>query len=79
MCVTFNKRWKSSNDMLKKVKITITDHDRVVMIPMEYDTESDSLSFNEIQIDPIPEKEENISKDIVMNLAYAIIAMLQNK
>ena len=60
-----------------KIKITINSEDRVVVIPMQYDSEKDELNFAEIQIEPIPSKDENISKDIVMILTQHILSSLQ--
>ena len=65
--------------VMKKVKITINSDDRVVVIPMEYDTTSDSLNFSEIQIEPIPSDSEDVSKDVVMQLTMLIMSILQNK
>jgi len=61
-----------------KVSITINSENRIVVIPMEYFSEEDTLGFGEIQVEPTPNKDEDISKDIVMNLTYAIITMLEN-
>lgn len=60
-----------------KIKITINSEDRVVVIPMQYDSEKDELNFAEIQIEPIPNKDEDISKDIVMILTQHILSSLQ--
>lgn len=61
-----------------KVKITINSEDRIIMIPMEYDTEKDTLEFNDIQIEPMPEQNENISNDVVFNMAQLILSTLKS-
>ena len=48
------------------------------MIPMEYDTEKDTLEFNDIQIEPMPEQNENISNDVVFNMAQLILSTLKS-
>ena len=60
-----------------EVKITINSEERIVVIPMQYDKDNDSLGLGEVQIEPMPDKDEDISKDIVMNLTYAIISALK--
>ena len=59
------------------VKITINSEERIIMIPMTYDKESDTLSMEEVQIEPTPKDKEDLSKDVVVNLAHAIIGMLR--
>lgn len=60
-----------------KVQITINSENRIVVIPMEYDNKLDSLNLGEVQIEPIPDKNEDVSKDVVMNLAYTILSTLK--
>lgn len=64
---------------MKKIKITISNEDRVIIIPMTFDKESDSLEINEIQIEPVPEKDEDISGDIIFNLAQTILSIFNNQ
>ena len=64
---------------MEKIKITISNGDRVIIIPMTFDKESDSLEINEIQIEPVPEKDEDISGDIIFNLAQAILSIFNNQ
>lgn len=64
---------------MKKIKITISNEDRVIVIPMTFDKESDSLEINEIQIEPVPEKDEDISGDIIFNLAQTILSIFNNQ
>lgn len=61
-----------------KVKVTINSEDRIIMIPMEYNTEKDTLEFNDIQIEPMPEQNEDISNDIVFNMAHLILSTLKS-
>ena len=63
---------------MKSIKITINSEDRVVIIPLTYDETTDSAELNEIQIEPIPEEKEDISKDIVMMLSQMILNVLKN-
>lgn len=63
---------------MKNVKITINSEDRIVVIPITYDESTDSGELNEIQIEPVPDKNEVISNDIVLNIANAIISLLKN-
>lgn len=60
------------------IKITINSEERSVVIPLIYEKSTDSLNINEIQIDPIPNKDEDISKDIVLNLTQLIISVFNN-
>jgi chemotaxis signal transduction protein len=59
------------------VKITISSENRIVMIPMNYDETNDVLSFDETQIEPIPEKDEDVSKDLVIQLTTIILSTLR--
>ena len=58
---------------MKKVKITINSDDRIIMIPMEYDSEKDSITIDQLQIEPLPDKNEDISKDIVFSITQMIM------
>lgn len=59
------------------VKITINSEDRIVLIPMDYDKESDVLNIGELQIEPLPDNKDDINKDIVLMLAGSILSMLK--
>ena len=59
-----------------QVKISISSEDRIVLIPREY--KNDELSINELQIEPYPNKDDDISKDVVMYLTKAIMEMFKN-
>ena len=61
---------------MEKVKIIISGQSRAFIIPMEYDSEQDILDIKEFQVDPIPEENENLTKDIVINLAEFIVNCL---
>ena len=50
---------------------------RIVMIPMNYDEANDVLSFEETQIEPIPEKDEDVSKDLVIQLTMIVLSTLK--
>jgi hypothetical protein len=58
---------------MKKIKITINSDDRIIMIPMEYDSEKDSITIDQLQIEPLPDKNEDISKDIVFSITQMIM------
>ena len=62
---------------MKKVKITINSEDRVVVIPMQYNVNNDTLDFSELQIEPIPNEKDDISKDIVLILTQTILSTLK--
>lgn len=58
---------------MEKVKIIINSQHRSIIIPLEYDAETDSAELKELQIDPIPEKDEIIDGDIAFTLAEFIV------
>ena len=60
------------------IKITINSEDRSVVIPINYDKSTDSMIINELQIDPIPEKSEDISKDVVLGITQMIMNTFNN-
>ena len=60
------------------IKITINSEERSVVIPLTYEKSTDSLDIKEIQIDPIPDKDEDITKDIVLNLTQLIMTTFNN-
>ena len=60
------------------IKITINSEERSVVIPLIYEKSTDSLNINEIMIDPIPNKDEDISKDIVLNITQLIMSVFNN-
>lgn len=64
---------------MEKVKIIINSQHRSIIIPLEYDAETDSAEMKELQIDPIPEKDENIGSDIAFTLAEFIIKGLNRE
>lgn len=54
---------------MQNVKIVISStEDGIVIIPMEYDKESDSLDIKEIQIEP-----EDLKQDSVVSLLATLI------
>lgn len=63
---------------MESIKITINGENRVVVIPLTYDDTTDTAELNEIQIEPMPEEKEDISKDIVMMLSQVILNVLKN-
>ena len=59
-------------------KITITNENRSVVIPVEYDAQNDQLEIKEIQIDPIPNESEDVSKDVVMAITTLIMNLFNS-
>lgn len=61
---------------MQKIKISINGENRVVIIPMEYNEETDVVEIKEVQIEPMPDKNEDLSKDLVMYVSQLILAGL---
>ncbi len=61
-----------------QIKISINGEKRTIVIPLEYDESSDSMTISQVQVDPIPNSDEDISNDIIFNLTKAIFSVLQN-
>lgn len=61
-----------------EIKITINNTERAVVIPINYDSELDVLDIKELQIDPIPDKNEDISKDVVLGITQMILNAFKN-
>lgn len=61
---------------MQKLKISINGENRVVIIPMEYNEETDVVEIREVQIEPMPDKDEDLSKDLVMYVSQLILAGL---
>ena len=64
---------------MEKVKIIINSQHRSIVIPLEYDAETDSAELKEVQVDPVPEKDEVIDGDIAFTLAEFIIKGLNRE
>ena len=64
---------------MEKVKIIINSQHRSIIIPLEYDAETDSAELKEVQVDPVPEKDEVIDGDIAFALAEFIIKGLNRE
>lgn len=64
---------------MEKVKIIINGQKRSFIIPLEYNEETDSAEIKEFQVDPMPEKDENTDKDIVLFLADLILNSIQTE
>lgn len=61
---------------MKNIKITITDNDKIVILPISYDEEKDSMTINELQVEPVPDENEDISKDLVFVISRMILEKL---
>ena len=70
--------YKQHADINMPTKSTINNKDRAVEKTKKYDPATDSISIQEIQIDPIPNKDEDISKDIVLTITKLIMDMFNN-
>lgn len=64
--------------VIMQIKITINNTERAVVIPINYDSELDVLDIKELQIDPIPDKNEDISKDVVLGITQMILNTFRN-
>ena len=64
---------------MEKIKIIINTQHRDIVIPLEYDAETDSAELKEVQIDPMPEKDEVIEGDVAFALAEFIIKGLNRE
>ena len=47
---------------MKHLKIAISTPDRAIVIPLEYNDESDEIVVNELQVEPVPNKDEDIKR-----------------
>ena len=63
--------------VMKNIKIAISTPDRAVIIPMEYNDENDEIVINELQVEPIPDKDEDISKDLAFFIVQKILTVLK--
>lgn len=62
---------------MKSIKIAISTPDRAVIIPMEYDDEKDEVVINELQVEPVPQKDENISEDLAFFITQKILTIFK--
>lgn len=62
---------------MQKVKITINGEDRCVILPMEYSPETDVIELKEVNIEPMPKEDEDVSQDLVLYLTQLILVGLQ--
>lgn len=62
---------------MKNIKIAVSTPDRAVIIPMEYNDENDEIVINELQVEPIPDKDEDISKDLAFFIVQKILTVLK--
>lgn len=58
---------------MKQLKIAISTPDRAIIIPMEYDNEKDEIIIDELQVEPVPEKDMDISTDLAFFIAQKIL------
>lgn len=62
---------------MKKIKIAISTPERAIIIPLEYDTKADEVTISELQVEPIPEKDEDISGDIAFFITQKILTLFK--
>ena len=62
---------------MKKIKIAISTPERAVIIPMDYDEDKDEVVLNEIQVEPVPEKDEDITKDLAFFITQQILTLFK--
>lgn len=58
---------------MKNIKIAISTPERAIIIPMEYDDENDELAIKDMQVEPLPEKDEDISGDLAFFIVQKIL------
>lgn len=64
---------------MKQLKIAVSTPDRAIIIPMEYNDEKDEITINELQVEPIPDKDVDISTDIAFFIVQKILGALNNE
>lgn len=62
---------------MKNLKIAISTPDRAIVIPLKYNDENDEVVVDELQVEPIPNKDEDISKDLAFFIAHKILNSLK--
>lgn len=61
---------------MKNLKIAISTPDRAIVVPIEYNDENDELVIKELQVEPVPKKDEDISKDLAFFIAQKVLNSL---
>lgn len=62
---------------MKNLKIAISTPDRAIVIPLKYNDENDEVVVDELQVEPIPNKDEDISKDLAFFITHKILNSLK--
>lgn len=62
---------------MKKLKIAVSTPDRAIIIPIEYNDEKDEITINEIQVEPMPKENEDISGDLGFFITQKILTLFQ--
>lgn len=58
---------------MKQLKIAISTPDRAIIIPMEYDENKDEITIEELQVEPVPDKNTDVSTDLAFFIAQKIL------
>lgn len=64
---------------MKQFKIAVSTPERAIIIPMEYDDEHDTVEIKELQVEPVPNDEEDISKDPAFFIVQRILEAFYNE
>jgi len=63
---------------MKQFKIAVSTPDRAIIIPMEYDDQQDVVEIKELQVEPVPDKDEDLSKDPAFFIVQKILKAFYN-
>ena len=63
---------------MKQFKIAVSTPDRAIIIPMEYDDQQDVVEIKELQVEPVPDKDEDLSKDLAFFIVQKILKAFYN-
>ncbi|MBQ8132328.1 MAG: hypothetical protein IJ193_07550 [Bacilli bacterium] len=64
---------------MKQFKIAVSTPDRAIIIPMEYNEEQDTVEIKELQVEPVPDKDEDLSKDPAFVIVQRILNTFYNE
>lgn len=63
---------------MKQFKIAVSTPNRAIIIPMEYDDQQDVVEIKELQVEPVPDKDEDLSKDPAFFIVQKILKAFYN-
>ncbi len=64
---------------MKQFKVAVSTPERAIIIPMEYNDEQDTIEIKELQVEPVPDKDEDISKDPAFFIVQKILKAFYNE